>query len=112
MNIERRNQTEQRWVIKKEFSVGDGIAILFAFLTIVSVYYKVDTRLIVLENADQARRVHIDRFESKADRKFDQIDSKLDQLLIAVSANEGFANRSGPMKGMSGMNGNGRGAER
>jgi len=103
MTPDRRQHADDSWTLKKEFSIGDGIAILVAFLTIVSVYYKVDTRLIVLENHNIERKVYVERLEEKIDRKFVSIDNKLDRLLEAVAVNHG-----NQQSGMSGMNG-GRG---
>ena len=93
------NENESGWKIKKELSLGDLLAIAIALLSIVSVYFKVDTRLIVLENERTDRREAIARFEAKAERKFEQIDSKLDRLLEAVLYNHSPAsNGTGPRK--------------
>lgn len=75
------------WKLKKELSLGDLLAIAIAMMSIVSVYFKVDTRLIVLENDRIERREAIARFEAKAERKFELIDNKLDRLLEAVLYN-------------------------
>jgi len=77
------------WKLKKELSLGDLLAIAIALLSIISVYFKVDTRLILLENDRVERREAIVRFEQKAERKFELIDAKLDRLLEAVVGNHG-----------------------
>lgn len=77
------------WKLKKELSLGDLLAIAIALLSIISVYFKVDTRLILLENDRVERREAIVRFEQKAERKFELIDEKLDRLLEAVVGNYG-----------------------
>jgi hypothetical protein len=84
-----RRQHDDRWVIKKEFSLGDGIAIIVAFVSLVSVYYRVDNRLVILETDKAERRVYVDRLEDKIDRKFLLIDGKLDRLLEAVVVTNG-----------------------
>jgi len=95
------------WSIKKEFSIGDGIAILVAFLTIVSVYYKVDTRLIVLENDKQDRKEYFNRYEAKSDDQFKEISRKLDKLTEVWLSREARALIQ-DQNSMAGMGGNGR----
>lgn len=80
---------ESGWKLKKELSLGDLLAIAIALMSIVSVYFKVDTRLVILEDDRIERREAIARFETKAERKFELIDSKLDRLLEAVMYNYG-----------------------
>lgn len=80
------------WKLKKELSLGDVLAIVIAMLSIISVYFKVDTRLILLENDRIERRETIAKFEQKTERKFDQIDSKLDKLLEAVIGSHSYTN--------------------
>lgn len=80
------------WKLKKELSLGDVLAIAIAMLSIISVYFKVDTRLILLENDRIERRETIAKFEQKTERKFDQIDSKLDKLLEAVIGSQSYTN--------------------
>ena len=100
MQTAERRQHDDRWVIKKEFSLGDGIAIAVAFLSLVSVYYRVDTRLVILETDKSERRVYVDRLEDKIDRKFLLIDGKLDRLLEAIAVTHNGIPSNG--------NGNGR----
>ena len=80
------------WKLKKELSLGDLLAIAIALLSIISVYFKVDTRLILLENDRVERREATIRFEQKAERKFELIDAKLDKLLEAVVGNNSNGN--------------------
>lgn len=80
------------WKLKKELSLGDVLAIVIALLSIMSVYFKVDTRLALLEADRIERREVITRFEQKAERKFELIDAKLDKLLEAVVGNNSNGN--------------------
>ena len=80
------------WKLKKELSLGDVLAIVIAMLSIVSVYFKVDTRLVLLEADRIERREAIARFKQKAERKFELIDAKLDKLLEAVVGNNSNGN--------------------
>ena len=57
--------TDQKWIIKKEVSVGDLIAFSVAALAVVSAYYTIDKRLALLENAQQ-RQVTTDQTQDLA----------------------------------------------
>ena len=81
------NNNESGWKLKKELSLGDVLAIVIALLSIMSVYFKVDNRLVILEEDRIERTKVIEKFEAKAERKFEQIDTKLDRLLEAVLYN-------------------------
>lgn len=81
----RRNATESK--CSGVYGINPPLRRCWIYDPIVSVYFKVDTRLIVLENERIDRREAIARFEAKAERKFEQIDSKLDRLLEAVLFN-------------------------
>lgn len=90
--------SETGWKLKKELSLGDLLAIAIALMSIISVYFKVDTRLVLLENDRVERREAITRFEQKAERKFELIDTKLDRLLEAVIGNHGSYGNNGNRK--------------
>jgi hypothetical protein len=58
LDFERRHKDEPpggRWTIKKEFSVGDVLAFLFAGSAILLAYGKLDTRTTVLEQSRLAQ---------------------------------------------------------
>lgn len=80
------------WKLKKELSLGDVLAIVIAMLSIMSVYFKVDTRLALLEADRIERREVITAHEQKAERKFELIDAKLDKLLEAIVGNNSNGN--------------------
>ena len=95
---------DEQWRIKKELSLGDILAIFVALFAVASVYHKVDARLQMLEAERIERRETVAKFEAKAERKFEQIDTKLDRLLEAVLTHDRLPAQNG-QSGMTGRNG-------
>ena len=81
MNSAPRRRTDDEfdtgWRLKKEFSAGDAIAILVAAMSILSMYFKLDTRISLVENDSISRREAVQKIE----RRFEIIDMKLDRVI-------------------------------
>lgn len=58
----------ERWVLKKEVSLGDVLAVLVALCSVILAYAKLDSRITVLEELKVDLNSRLDRIENKLDR--------------------------------------------
>lgn len=71
MTTERRRDSD-RWKFLKEISIGDIVGILAAASAILTAYYKLDTRITVLEAVKSEIGSRLDRIENKLDRAIER----------------------------------------
>ena len=88
MSQEEFSKDRRRWHVKKEVSLGDGIAIISAALAIVYSYSTLDSRLRILEDVrsiqvrvDQRQDDEAIRYQARIDASLSEINRKLDRLV-------------------------------
>lgn len=72
--IDERRREGERWKIHREISIGDIIAILVAGAAVMASYYKLDSRISILEAFNPSIANRLDRIENKLDRVIENHD--------------------------------------
>lgn len=87
----RRQLADNRWVIRKDISVGNILTIVTFTFFAVTAYFNMDKRLSIVEEAN-ARQVMIDKTQDEERRalrnefheRFNKVDDKLEYIIRNV----------------------------